>query len=396
MTALDQRRFKLVLLTPVHIGSGDTLSRGVDILEDRGRDGKPQTFVVDVDSLLSLVTPAQADEITRRLSSQDRNLLPYLRSLANVKLERVCLHTLQRGFPARDLRLHIRRGDGNPIIPGSSLKGTLRTLVLVGITVNSAGKLNGVGGKALDAARKSFSNPKRKPKPQWAAQPLETVVFRSPVDMGGPNILEQAHGDLMRCLHTRDIAFSPKDLGISFLKVHSPSRNDPRNLKPFTLAVEVLKTGATAETELTIDRQLLQGQWAEKLNFAGRALTWEKLSQWSLEHALRLLKKEEERALKSNLSGLPEEFKKLQSRIQQAVEQKKAVALRTGWGIGWEGTTGGVADGSYRKELIKAFGERMTRHPPNLYDEKMPFPKSRKLVEAGGYGVMGWILLEPL
>ena len=426
MAALDQKRFRLTLLTPVHVGSGDTLNRGLEILEDRDRNRPTQTFVLDIESLLSRVTDAQADEITRRLGAQDGTLVDYLRSLANVKLEQVSFYTLQRGFPARDLRLHIRRGDGNPIIPGSSLKGALRTLVLTGMTLDLSGKLNQVGNRALEAVRKTFREPKLNP--GRVAQPLETLVFRSPGDMGRPKILEQANGDLLRCVHTRDITFSSKDLGITFLKVHSPSRNDPLNFKPFILAVETLKTGTTAETELTIDSQLLKGEWAEKLNFANRAFTWESLSQWSHNHALRVLKKEKDRAEQAGLPGLPEELGRLQSRLQIS-QRQGSIAFRLGWGIGWEGTTGGVADGTYRNELIKTFRGTMTRYPPNVYDEKMPFPKSRKLVEVrgsseaketgrssgfntmarnlptardgvpvsqAGYGVMGWILLEPL
>jgi hypothetical protein len=267
-------------------------------------------------------------------------------------------------------------------------------LILTGMTLDPSGKLNGIGGKALEAARRGFSSSQQTPKPQWAAQPLEIVVFRSPAGMGGPKILEQAHGDLLRCIHTRDIVFSPKDLDISFIKVHSPSRDDPRNFKPFTLATEVLKTGASAQTELTIDRQLLQGQWAEKLNFAGRAFTWENLSQWSCIHAVRFLTKEKQRAERNGLPGLPEELGKLQSRFQ-AAQRQGAIALQLGWGIGWEGTTGGLADAVYRKDLLRSF-RNMTKLDPGVYSEKMPFPKSRKLIERGGYGVLGWILLEPL
>lgn len=375
MSLLDQQRFKVTLLTPVHIGSGETLGSHL-ILQDPDRDRRrSQTFILDMDALLSQVTDEQADKITEILiSGRSSDLLDSLRR-EKMKLDQVSLYTLQRGFPARDLRLQIRRSDGIPIIPGSSLKGALRTLVLTGMTVDSAGKLNDIGNTALEAARNGFSGSRQQPKPEWAAQPLEEVVFRP--------ASRDAHSDLLRCLHTRDVTFSPKDLEISFVKIHSPSKTDLSRLKPIptknpemrsdrpiVIGVETLKAGISSQAEITSDSRLSKGQWAEKLNFANRAFTWEDLSRWSHINAQRFLEKEKKRAEQSGLQGLPEELGKLQSRIQQTIGGK-AIALRLGWGIGWEGTTGGIADAGYRRGLLKTF--KKMGHDPNAYDEKIPY-----------------------
>ena len=117
--------FKLECVTPVHVGSGADLIRSIDFYADGGF-----TEVLDPDLLLMAAGAIEgfADAIRR-----GSGIAPFLKA-RGLNPATFRLHRVRGSIEAQRLRLAIRGGDGRPMIPGSSLKGALRTLLLAAWT----------------------------------------------------------------------------------------------------------------------------------------------------------------------------------------------------------------------------------------------------------------------
>lgn len=121
---------ELEILSPLHIGSGEVWSQ-LDYIPEEGR-----VYIINFGGIIEEVSPALIDDLTRDILqnfSNNRwrgNLKEFL---ARYKLawRRHVLATVAAdpGAGGKEIRQFIRT-TGGPYLPGSSLKGTMRTAVL--------------------------------------------------------------------------------------------------------------------------------------------------------------------------------------------------------------------------------------------------------------------------
>lgn len=373
----DRRRFIIETLSPVHVGSGQVLKPGIEVIPEPAA-GK--TWILDIDLALERL-PIQMVKSGGFRGVTD--ILPLLRT-ANVSPESVCLHVLPTAsYPASaDLRLAIRDGAGCPLLPGSSVKGALRTMFLAaGIRERLARNLDPVG-QSLRGLR-DFANPK------FAAQSLERDFFRPHSD--DPKF------DLFRRLIVADATFDTDRLEVLFGRVNSPSQTAGNFLKPFSMVVEALVPGSKAEIEIALDDFLVSDK-ASALKLKGLGLSWAALVSRSRAHAEQRLTSD--RAVFQS-RGFSAAVASLDAIMKRIAESPEAVPLRLGWGIGWEGTTGGQATAAQRIELLKKFdkregGNKIGKYASSMYGHSQPFPKSRRMDDPDHSGQpFGWVLLMP-
>ncbi|PSR05964.1 MAG: type III-A CRISPR-associated RAMP protein Csm5, partial [Bacteroidetes bacterium SW_10_40_5] len=123
-------KFTLTTLTPVHIGSGRVLSFNTEYLNfpNEGVCG-----VIDEQKVLDIIGTENIDKWVATINNQE-DLLEYLKQRKpDLKPEDVASRVLKGKFP-RNTRVSLREqlfaGKGKPLIPGSSLKGPIRTAYL--------------------------------------------------------------------------------------------------------------------------------------------------------------------------------------------------------------------------------------------------------------------------
>ncbi|NJO84532.1 MAG: type III-A CRISPR-associated RAMP protein Csm5, partial [Blastochloris sp.] len=175
-------RLKVTTLTPMHIGTGNTLLRDFDYVT---HDGK--TWVINEDALADLLVDYE-DDLAKMVAGRPANELLRPEDFhADSPLFRYVLPGEPRSQnPSSVLQEQIKDPWDRPYIPGSSLKGALRTALFYA----------GYGGRNLQF-RVAPSNDRINVK--YVAQPLERDVFANNVSPGkAPN------HDLLRALQIGD------------------------------------------------------------------------------------------------------------------------------------------------------------------------------------------------
>lgn len=126
MTTLTRMRLavydlQITVQTPVHVGSGETLRADADFVVEPTQAGA-QVHVIDVDAALERMSDAEIARIQRG-------------SIAKALDVRTRIMVTRRKYQTSqapgEIRQHVSLADGTPYLPGSSLKGTLRTALLV-------------------------------------------------------------------------------------------------------------------------------------------------------------------------------------------------------------------------------------------------------------------------
>ncbi|MGH7907652.1 MAG: type III-A CRISPR-associated RAMP protein Csm5 [Candidatus Binataceae bacterium] len=356
---------RLVCLTPVHIGTGVEYAGGVDYITQ-----KNITYLLDSERVLEKLYAAGQLRDAGDLKSKVESLFKHER------LDDYALAQCSGAVPGvLKIRAAIRAGDGRPIIPGSSLKGALRTLIY-------AGRLstNGPHSDLRPERRAELENAvaQASQHPTKAAESLEADVFRSSV-LPEFHDLSGAQRDLMRMCSLSDALFSPSATRIAITGIAGASGK-------IRMPVEALAANSNAVLQLQLSARYYESMFKDK----DLPLSWDTVSEWSRRHALHLLKTE--RQYFADLSGdSPRDYGKIIERLRDLREQieradQRTTFLRLGWGSGWRTMTGDVLDDQQRLRLPPKSGQKG--------------PKTRKVIVADGsqnaVDVLGWISLTPI
>ncbi len=350
------------VLTPLHIGTGTVLTEGFDYVCHNGR-----TYRLNIDRLaeeLYTRDPKLTETLMRRppgelLKPEDlRPDAPYIRYVLP-------------GVPSgREFREAIKDPYDKPYIPGSSLKGALRTV----IAWHAWRELG------LSLARVQLGK-----QPKFAAQDLEAEIFGRDPEKGR----KSPHHDLMRAIHVSDS--DPRDtsvLGIYRVRVWTKRGGAA------PISVEAIKPGTEFTVEVTIDDSLFSDWTTGTKGFPMSHKDWlEKLPELSRKRAETRAKSEQ--SFWGPGTG-PHNF---YSKILEAVRKvRKSFPIQLGFGTGWEGTTIGVPlkeDPSwpkvYRQYPMGINPATKRRTPPE------PFPASRRVVvDRGGNPIspLGWVWIQ--
>lgn len=349
-------------LTPLHIGTGTELLKNFDF-----HSVGNTTFVLDQDAIYARELErngprARLDKPARELILSDdlRPDLPFVR------------YTLQGSTGVAQIREQIKDVHGRCYLPGSSLKGALRTALLryaldTGVVASTLGT----------------GNETKKADDHW-----ERDVFGS-----DPN------RDILRALHVADSAPLPRDpspLILGNVRVFVNARDADKTESEIPVAVEAVRAGVTFETTLTFDELTLK--YTEDPEQAPR-LDWKKRRQW-LAHLPEIVRQAGRRHLNEELLiaqakgfAAAEAFYK-----EQLAAAGEAIVLQMSWGTGWNGMT--VGEHLPQAEHDEARRRYQLGRPPKHEgpwepDLIKPFPKTRRLVNGDAtLGLpFGWVRL---
>ncbi len=362
---------KLKTLTPLHIGSGRELARDVEFIEMNKEIG-----VIDEKKTFGIIGEENIGTWVAKIEKQEP-LLDYLKMRKpDISLKDVCKYTMPlfaNNFRmVRTLKEQLHEGMGRPFIPGSSIKGAIRTAIL-NILLN---ELN----------HNWKENELKNRWDKFSDKEIQARIFGK-----DPN------HDFMRFVKTGDALFSNDDLiALSVLSLNYLFERTKRDEK-FLQLTEAIGSDAETSFRMKLDLEL----WQKNIDFReihknipgflkGLPSLFKVLNGFTAE----LLQNEidfwdEDKHLKPVVDYISECNKLL--KVCKNCGEKEAV-LRLGHGSGWIFMTGGwIKNDNYIDNPLYYKIEDKTRPGNHRYKDYF-FPKTRRMDEDGE--LMGFVKLS--
>jgi CRISPR-associated protein Csm5 len=353
------------LLSDVHIGTGTELLRDVDWIAP----GDRYVYFADGDRLL--------EEVFRRAEAGGKEMREVANVLAGSTLSDLRTmgwltaadfgeaHPLFRyrlaGGPATvAIREQIKDVYGRPYLPGSSLKGALRTVLAVAAAEELRPDLGQLGNSRF-----------------WAAQPIEHQLFGA-----DPN------HDLLRALQVGDSpAVDPVCLRLRRANIYPTATQSYRGRsKGLDVDIEVLGKGTALELPIHVPTELLQDRGTkfddrrrqELGRWEGQASWLDRLASSARKNARALLEDEVNYFQEHRDVPAVHRFYLEVVNIFAKLERNQFL-LVLGWGGGWHTKT----LNRYLKRNPAVFDRLVSRYrlnPTGTQKPGAPFPKSRHLL----------------
>lgn len=357
-------------LTPLHIGSGVELLHEYDYaIYDKRTWRINEMALLDAQEMDAQTddAPAWAERLARTPPAQ---LLRPSDFRADSPLFRYVIQgTPRSNAEGAQLREQIKDAYDRPYLPGSSLKGALRTVLAWSIW----------------RERKMSPDPAQlQRRREWAASGYEKAIFgRDP------------NHDLLRALQVSDSA--PLDAqAMMIANVRVQGRSD---LAGAPVEVEAVKPDMSFQLSLKVDRQLFT-QWAQRAELPAAGATWlAGLPRLAQEHTRDRLRRELVWFEQKKATNIVQFYRQLAG----ARLGPNRFLLQLGWGTGWESKTFGShlqAGGEFMERILRDY--RLARGRRAAGD---PFPKSRRVavgfrrspdgrISEQAAPPLGWCLVE--
>jgi CRISPR-associated protein Csm5 len=349
-------------LSPLHIGNGSELMLDYDLVPYHGR-----TYRVNEDALLDAMLVRAEEEganaINRMLMGRPAAELLAPSDFGNPALFRYSL----TGEPTKregKIPEQIKDVYDRPYLPGSALKGALRTLLAWGMYTRT--------GQAPDLDQLDR-------RAKYAAQGLERDLFgRDP------------NRDFLRALQVRDSAPPAEADALRLEQVQVYPGGTP-------VEVEAVPAGVVFQTAIAVDEYGFQDEIARQLGWRGKRAWLGQLVTLGKEYARERLLTEV--AFFKDHGGPQDALGFYAALVRQVVEDELAddeFLLQVGWGAGWESKTLGSGllrqDDAAFERLLDQY--RMTKEKRREIGD--PFPKSRTLALRGGEPAwpLGWVRVK--
>ncbi|MBC6415584.1 MAG: type III-A CRISPR-associated RAMP protein Csm5 [Bdellovibrionales bacterium] len=348
--------------TPLHIGSGEELKEDVDFIKENN-----SYFVVDIQKTLDSIQSEDRQLNKYFDTAQLTDLLKISEERQGYTLNPLTVNNSLNG--KKDIREYLKDVFFKPILPGTSLKGGIRT-ALWNLGLRKNNNLDYIGKK------------------------LEKEIFGS-----------NPQKDIMRCLKVSDAYFEKEHLALGDIRITNVSNNKikwknlatKKNIDEWELAKgiypEVVKAESKAEFLFSWDEFLLNDiSWTDINNNIKNSLgSYSKLKDFLNDYALRMIENEIQ-FFKTYEYPLPIEFyEKLKSEIEK--DKTNTAWLRLSWGSVWTGMTG-LTNELLNEPYMKDIKQKINQRKKN---KNIDYPKTRRLlVDKGNPQIpMGWVKLYP-
>ena len=358
-------RIKIETLTSVHIGSGETLQYGTDFVAGK-LDEEYVISIVDPRKVMDLIGEANVHRWVAAIERKEATSKVVKQFAPNSKLEDYSKRIIMEwsaAKPSDTLKEQIHDGQGRPYIPGSSIKGAIRTAVLATLT----DKIHRIEDK-IDASKKNRDGIVFKP--LASAKKVEAEAFGS-----NPN------EDVFRFLQVGDAYFGKNyEVAVKMVNINEREKQSfwdtskPQLIEAIGPDYETtfqLKLNETA-FELSRNRVHAMPECMRSI-----PVLFETINN----HTLSLLNSEIDYWRKREENDDTEKVSLYIERINDVLRQSeschkgKECVLRIGHGSGWRFITGAWT------ENLKNFDSVVVpvSRPKNFKYEQFDFPKTRRV-----------------
>ena len=364
-------KYQLKTITPVHIGTGETLSQ-IDGFYDNGRWHR-----IDLDAVLAAIPESDLNRLTIAMGGRNfrwKGHLPTNQPFARYALP--CPEDPQE----TEIREAMKHPSGRPMIPGSSIKGAIRTALLWDL----------IG----DNNREAQNELRHKSNRSSAGQPIERRVFGK-----DPN------HDLMRTVQVSDTTPIPiKALEMGVAWTVTLNRNDRlvqkregnREYKTF---VEQIRAERTFDFSIKIDKSLFGQREKRELKYSDRQerVVCEELAEVCNFVAKGLADEEVKFYDYYNLPELTDFYESVSNQIENLPDG--AFVLPIGWGTGYRAKTVTelltADDNDLMMRLRRHYRLGRSRSGGDYYDDE--FPKTRRVLYDRQIpkSPLGWVQIAP-
>ncbi|MBQ8360371.1 MAG: type III-A CRISPR-associated RAMP protein Csm5 [Bacteroidaceae bacterium] len=379
-------KVKIETLTPVHIGSGNFLRNNSDFVQHN--DGEDSyIYVIDPKKILNLIGIEHLDDWVR-LIERNGDTKDFVQRMGhNAAPEKYALRTLVNYAhsvrPNDTLKECMHDGLGRAYIPGSSIKGAVRTAVLT----TFARQMNDLESIV---AEKNFRTGKTKVE----AKKVEAKLFGS-----------DSNSDIFRFIKIGDAYFEEGcEISSRIINLNIRERNDLMDSSKPQI-IEAIAPDYDSVIQMNIDKTYYDWVKAHWPNITGKTKSLgtfpnemadiHSLFKLINNHTKKLVKDEIDiwSELKNDqYSGAEDYLERMNEILQQfnSCIQGKECILRIGHASGWRFITGAWAEQLDNFKDIIVPASRPGNHKYQQYD----FPKSRRLDEDSD--IFGFVKLSIL
>lgn len=366
---------KIKLLTPVHVGSGVFLQNNTDFVTTKDSENY-YIRIIDDKKILELIGVEHLNDWLLSIERKENTKDLVKRFAPNSKVadysKRRLIDYSQGINPNDTLKEHIHNGMGFPYIPGSSIKGAIRTAVLANLVSPVPNK-----EEKIKTGRKD-----RNGNPLLSAKKLEKELFG-----------KDPYSDIFRFIHIGDAYFEKdSEIALRVVNINIRNGNDLQdNSKP--QLIEALNKGLKSSFQMKIAEEYYK--WAkERFNTLGN-LPDEMKSISNLfklinSHTVELVQSEIDFWNEIDKTGAEAYVENLKSVLEQikSCEEGKQCVLRLGHASGWKFITGAWTENlsNFKEVVVPA------SRPNNQRYEEFVFPKSRRIDEESD--VLGFVKLS--
>lgn len=369
-------RIKIETLTSVHIGSGETLQYGTDFVPGLDTEGYGLFGIVDPKKILNLIGEEYIGNWVAAIERQESTKNIIKQFAPHAKLEeyskRILLDYCDAQAKKGDtLKEFIHDGMGKPYIPGSSIKGAIRTAILATL----ASGVQGVDQK-IDASKRD--NRTGQIKKGANAKKVESALFGA-----DPN------SDVFRFLQVGDAVFGNNyEVAIRMVNINEREKRGFWDTSKSQL-IEALGPEDESEFQLKIASgyyDFAKKKWPQNAknsigNLPDEMRTLQKLFETINENTKYLIESEIEYwndREGDDDSGRVSEYIDKMNDILTKVKQCRSgseCVLRIGHGSGWRFITGAWTEGL---ENFTSLVVPVSR-PKNQNYTQYNFPKTRRV-----------------
>lgn len=384
-----KQKYQLQTLTPVHIGSGETLSH-IDGCYANGR-----WYRIDLDKVLAHPS-TDLNALTSEMAQRNFRWENYLRRY-NTDLSELSAYNLPcpQSPEEVEIREAIKTIDNRPYIPGSTLKGAIRT-ALLGEILNESSDIYSESLSQLETL--IDQRPRGNPRREQPARRIETLAFgRDP------------NHDLLRALHVSDtVPLDSNSLAIGMAWTVTLNQSDQLVQKidrgqEYKNFVQQMQARQRLTFTLKIDELLFREREKARLDFSElQEKTLHDIAEVCRSATDDLMQSEQDFFGYYHLSEIANVYDKLIDLNNNL--PAGAFLLQIGWGTGYHANTvtslftnDEESPENLQMDLRERFKLGESRSQRENYDD-LEFPKTRRILYRGQNPIapLGWVKISPI
>ncbi|NPV86939.1 MAG: type III-A CRISPR-associated RAMP protein Csm5 [Anaerolineae bacterium] len=321
--------------SPLHIGSGERIPYKLLLLDD------DSLTVVDEGKLIDWAAKDEkrSDRLVAFFEDPKQSLSDFLQQNRSISLQQVQKYQITNNAVGKGMLsevLEFIKTSGAPYLPGSSVKGVLRSALIRGFLLESRSTLEQVQQKAAEVigehAKGVAFGKKSRAKPGGVIEPL-VMVPNSGIKSGKyPNY------DISRAIQLGDAPpVSPQSLQLSEVRLFSLNQKGALAYKGnFSIFAETIPLQTEFDLPMTINSYLFQSPAVEQLGFADRQALIGKLAGYCKSASNELIDQEIDFYANAGERRLKEFYENLKA---EQADFKSAFFLPLGWGSGYDAKT---------------------------------------------------------